>query len=398
MQRKEKDKDFDKRKIPRQKTSTKADSDGSISFDNDDRHIKLPDIRYSDISTESLYEKSDYAIDQSKRHVQTNNRNKNVNNYNDAKHSSIGGYRATETQKNVNINQLQYHEYSKANKEKIEESYQKREGTHINEINRDTLKHTYYAENAHLTDEDSYRLRFYDNYNLRTNYKTEEESNNNPKKTDKSMHKKEKKRKICNNEKEDENAEKSLQDYFFEIINEEAKLLKLHPYFYSDILNLKDEVNDDVYTKNETLNTKNYFTDYNIAESSNDQIQDENKKRGRPRSRSIEYPLSEYDENGMRIDPATSAIDFRDELFVDPDNPGGKSFVCPKRPKCKKTFPSLSRAKRHFIVHLGIKPFKCENQNCPKTFSRRDNMLQHYHKHCSATKKQNKGANDEAVE
>ncbi|EIJ88662.1 hypothetical protein NEPAR06_1699 [Nematocida parisii] len=53
---------------------------------------------------------------------------------------------------------------------------------------------------------------------------------------------------------------------------------------------------------------------------------------------------------------------------------------------CGKEFPSLSRMRRHYIIHTGAKPFKCLNAKCTKSFSRRDNMIQHYKGHCTHTK------------
>lgn len=50
---------------------------------------------------------------------------------------------------------------------------------------------------------------------------------------------------------------------------------------------------------------------------------------------------------------------------------------------CSKEFPSLSRMRRHYIIHTGAKPFKCLSPKCHKSFSRRDNMIQHYKGHCS---------------
>ncbi|KAI5191753.1 hypothetical protein NEMIN01_1644 [Nematocida minor] len=50
---------------------------------------------------------------------------------------------------------------------------------------------------------------------------------------------------------------------------------------------------------------------------------------------------------------------------------------------CSKEFPSLSRMRRHYIIHTGAKPFKCLSAKCNKSFSRRDNMIQHYKGHCS---------------
>jgi len=65
---------------------------------------------------------------------------------------------------------------------------------------------------------------------------------------------------------------------------------------------------------------------------------------------------------------------------------GQKMFKCVFQ-GCLKVFPSLSRMRRHYIIHTGAKPFKCINAGCPKTFSRRDNMIQHYKGHCTYTKK-----------
>ncbi|KAI5185255.1 hypothetical protein NEHOM01_0713 [Nematocida homosporus] len=65
---------------------------------------------------------------------------------------------------------------------------------------------------------------------------------------------------------------------------------------------------------------------------------------------------------------------------------GKKVFKCTFH-GCKKVFPSLSRMRRHYIIHTGVKPFKCLNSECPKSFSRRDNMIQHYKGHCLFSKK-----------
>ncbi|OAG31704.1 hypothetical protein NEDG_00179 [Nematocida displodere] len=64
---------------------------------------------------------------------------------------------------------------------------------------------------------------------------------------------------------------------------------------------------------------------------------------------------------------------------------GKKVFKCIFQ-GCRKFFPSLSRMKRHYIIHTGVKPFRCLNQSCDKSFSRRDNMIQHYKGHCVHSK------------
>lgn len=71
--------------------------------------------------------------------------------------------------------------------------------------------------------------------------------------------------------------------------------------------------------------------------------------------------------------------DFDEEIFKFDLNT--KMYICPWD-GCDKTFPSLSRIKRHYIIHTDIKPFKCLNLGCDRRFSRKDNMLQHYRVHC----------------
>jgi Zinc finger, C2H2 type len=65
---------------------------------------------------------------------------------------------------------------------------------------------------------------------------------------------------------------------------------------------------------------------------------------------------------------------------------GERTYSC-VYPRCTKSFPSLSRMRRHYVIHTGKKPFACLNPECPKTFSRKDNMLQHHKGHCTYTKK-----------
>ena len=67
--------------------------------------------------------------------------------------------------------------------------------------------------------------------------------------------------------------------------------------------------------------------------------------------------------------------DFDEGIFV--FNPSTRRYMCPDQ-SCGKEFPSLSRIKRHFIIHTDIKPFKCQNKECNRRFSRKDNMLQHF--------------------
>jgi len=86
-------------------------------------------------------------------------------------------------------------------------------------------------------------------------------------------------------------------------------------------------------------------------------------------------------EDGKEEDQANfkSFNDFDEDIFkLDMES---KLYICPWN-GCDKSFPSLSRIKRHYIIHTDIKPFKCLNQGCNRRFSRKDNMLQHYRVHC----------------
>lgn len=82
-----------------------------------------------------------------------------------------------------------------------------------------------------------------------------------------------------------------------------------------------------------------------------------------------------------RSNPIKNFSDIDDLLFGSIESDGNCMYICPEK-DCGKMFPSLSRVKRHYIIHTGAKPFKCLNARCPKKFSRKDNMLQHYKTHC----------------
>lgn len=70
-----------------------------------------------------------------------------------------------------------------------------------------------------------------------------------------------------------------------------------------------------------------------------------------------------------------------DENFPYTFEKGERVYSCPQQ-QCPKTFPSLSRIRRHYIIHTGFKPYTCMSIGCGKSFSRKDNMLQHFKNHC----------------
>ncbi|KRH93096.1 Zn-finger [Pseudoloma neurophilia] len=92
---------------------------------------------------------------------------------------------------------------------------------------------------------------------------------------------------------------------------------------------------------------------------------------------------------GMPFDEIQQTDPFQgisDSIFETKIENDIKMYICPNK-ECGKSFPSLSRVKRHYVVHTGQKPFKCLNKNCRKTFSRKDNMLQHFRNHCFLSRK-----------
>lgn len=101
--------------------------------------------------------------------------------------------------------------------------------------------------------------------------------------------------------------------------------------------------------------------------------------KGRQKRRKIEQELSESSMDETENQNFKSFNDFDEDIFKFDINT--KLFNCPWE-DCDKAFPSLSRIKRHYIIHTDIKPFKCLNAGCNRRFSRKDNMLQHYRVHC----------------
>lgn len=79
-----------------------------------------------------------------------------------------------------------------------------------------------------------------------------------------------------------------------------------------------------------------------------------------------------------------SFADFSDDMFSSKIKNDVRVFCC-AFPTCDVELPSLSRIKRHYLVHTNFKPFKC--LKCSKRFSRKDNMLQHYRTHCKNRKR-----------
>lgn len=91
------------------------------------------------------------------------------------------------------------------------------------------------------------------------------------------------------------------------------------------------------------------------------------------------YKESSIDSEATVDEEPKATTEYEDAKFN--YNQEKKLFYCPWE-NCGKFFPSLSRIKRHYIIHTKEKPFKCLNKDCMRRFSRKDNMLQHYRVHC----------------
>ncbi|KAI5151393.1 hypothetical protein ENBRE01_2109 [Enteropsectra breve] len=100
----------------------------------------------------------------------------------------------------------------------------------------------------------------------------------------------------------------------------------------------------------------------------------------------VQYKEAKEHASKKKVDPHDGVFrsfnDFNEGIFKLNFETG--NYICPGA-ACGKEFPSLSRIKRHYIIHTDIKPFTCLNAKCSKTFSRKDNMLQHYRVHCPFT-------------
>lgn len=111
--------------------------------------------------------------------------------------------------------------------------------------------------------------------------------------------------------------------------------------------------------------------------------QEEVKEVRMPRKRSkvmkAEKETSESSAAEVESSGFKSFNDFDEDIFK--FDQATKMYICPRN-DCDKAFPSLSRIKRHYIIHTDIKPFKCLNPGCFRRFSRKDNMLQHCRVHC----------------
>lgn len=105
------------------------------------------------------------------------------------------------------------------------------------------------------------------------------------------------------------------------------------------------------------------------------------RQRGRPPYVPPDDNITDFNEFGLKMDEERGIIIFDDRLFDFEDLDGIRYFLCPLK-SCDKKFPSLSRAKRHWLTHTNFRPFKCQNDPCDKTFSRSDNMHQHMESHC----------------
>lgn len=107
-----------------------------------------------------------------------------------------------------------------------------------------------------------------------------------------------------------------------------------------------------------------------------------NKEEAKGESKEGDSPETSQEDSDSRRAKIESFADFETSMFPYKSKNGIKSYICPYE-GCTMELPTLSRIKRHYIVHTKLRPFKCLNKDCSKRFSRKDNMLQHYKIHCS---------------
>lgn len=122
------------------------------------------------------------------------------------------------------------------------------------------------------------------------------------------------------------------------------------------------------------------FSEETHSDSFEEQKSEERRKRTyrKRKQLSYEHPSEVSDHTNIE-----SFADFADSMFTYKTKDKLKIYECPE-PGCFTELPSLSRIKRHYLVHTNLKPFKCLNKNCDKRFSRKDNMIQHFRTHCNS--------------
>lgn len=111
-----------------------------------------------------------------------------------------------------------------------------------------------------------------------------------------------------------------------------------------------------------------------------------NRKRREHRKKAPRKSIVLIDSLSNEEEAIESFADFPDSMFASKTKNNTRVFCCANK-ECEVELPSLSRIKRHYLVHTSLKPFKCLNQKCDKRFSRKDNMLQHFRTHCKNKKK-----------
>lgn len=142
-------------------------------------------------------------------------------------------------------------------------------------------------------------------------------------------------------------------------------------------------------TEISTLTNLSQFSDVYEISSESDETQKTKKRPASPagekrsyrKRKQFEYVPSEAAIDMTEQPPIESFADFADSMFTFYTKGKTKVFECPK-PGCFTELPSLSRIKRHYLIHTNLKPFKCPNPTCGKWFSRKDNMTQHFKTHC----------------
>lgn len=186
------------------------------------------------------------------------------------------------------------------------------------------------------------------------------------------------------------NSQKNLLDYLKEEARQESEKINSQIYMRNsfspvyekplDVPEVKPKAKRG--RKPKSIKTVEY-SEMSNSDSQEEQRSIEKKKRTYRKRKQLSYDHNDHHSEISDHTNIESFADFADSMFKFHTKDKVKVYECPE-PGCFTELPSLSRIKRHYLVHTNLKPFKCLNKNCDKRFSRKDNMIQHFRTHCNS--------------